>query len=393
MSGGEPDTGVAQVRLRRGADADLPRLLALEASFPGDRLRRADLVRFVHAANVDVWVVELHDELVADAIVVYRRGFRAARLASLVVDPRHRGRGIAAGLMRHLEAAAVQRGCVAMRLEVRVDNLPARRLYDALGYELAGTTAGFYEDGSAAVRMRKSFGPARARLSSVPYYPQSLDFTCGPAALMMAMGAVGWTTPFSQDEEVAIWREATTVFMLAGHGGTSAHGLAVAARRRGIPARVWVGDDTVPFLDSVRRPEKKTVIAVAHRAFQAELAVDPGAVTVGDFGEREVVAQLEIGVVPLVLVSGWRFHAEKVPHWLVVTGWDEQHVYVHDPLVPAGTAWADAMHLPLARADLAGLARFGRARHRAMVLVGPRQRAGRRAQCTRPSKAPSPSTK
>ncbi len=393
MSLAERHASVAQTRLRRAVVADLPRLLALEASFPGDRLRRADLARFVVAANVDVWVAELQDELVADAIVVYRRGFRAARLASLVVDPQHRGRGIAAGLMRHLEAEAVQRGCVTMRLEVRVDNLPARRLYDALGYELVGTSAGYYEDGSEAFRLRKSFGSIQARLSSVPYYPQSLDFTCGPAALMMAMRAVVWTTPFSQDEEVAIWREATTVFMLAGHGGTSAHGLAVAARRRGVPARAWVGDDEVPFLDSVRRPEKKTVIAVAHRAFQAELAADPAAVTIGDFGEREVVAQLEMGVVPLVLVSGWRLHAAKVPHWVVVTGWDEQHVYVHDPFVPAGTDPADAMHLPLARSDLAGLARYGRARHRAMVLVGPRPRTGRRAQRTRPSKAPSPSTK
>ena len=145
--------------------ADLPLLVALEASFPGDRLRSAELARFVRAANVDVWVAEIDGEIVADAIVVYRRGFHAARLASLVVDPRYRCRGIAARLMRHLEAEAVQRGCLAMVLEVRVDNPNARRLYDALGYELVGTTAGFYEDGSAALRLRKPFGPARERLA------------------------------------------------------------------------------------------------------------------------------------------------------------------------------------------------------------------------------------
>ena len=392
MTGGVPDTRVADLRLRRAVGADLPPLVALEASFPGDRLRSAELARFVRAANVDVWVAEIDGDIVADAIVVYRSGFHAARLASLVVDPRYRCRGIAARLMRHLEAEAVQRGCVAMLLEVRVDNSAARRLYDTLGYELVGTTAGFYEDGSAALRLRKPFGPVRARLARVPYYPQSLDFTCGPAALMMAMRAVGWATPFSQDEEVAIWREATTVFMLSSHGGTSAHGLAVAARRRGVPARVWVRDDEVPFLDSVRQAAKKTVIALSHRAFQAELAHDPAAVIVGDFGERDVVAQLELGIVPLILVSGWRFHAERAPHWLVVTGWDEQHIYVHDPLRPAGTERADAMHLPLARRDLAGLARYGRARHRAMVLVGPRPADGD-AQRVRPSKAASPSTR
>ncbi len=165
MTGGAPDTRVADVRLRRAVSTDLPLLVALEASFPGDRLRSAELARYVRAADVDVWVAEIDGEIIADAIVVYRRGFGAARLASLVVDPRYRGRGIAARLMRHLEAEAVQRGCVAMRLEVRVDNLAARRLYDALGYELVGTSAGFYEDGSAALRLRKPFGPARVRPS------------------------------------------------------------------------------------------------------------------------------------------------------------------------------------------------------------------------------------
>ncbi len=165
MTGDERDARVASVRLRRAVRADLPLLVALEASFPGDRLRSAELAGFVRAADVDVWVAEVDGEVVADAIVVFGRGFRAARLASLVVDPRYRCRGIAARLMRHLEAEAVQRGCLAMRLEVRVDNPAARRLYDALGYELVGTTAGFYQDGSAALRLRKPFGPGRARLA------------------------------------------------------------------------------------------------------------------------------------------------------------------------------------------------------------------------------------
>jgi len=375
QAGGPPDGADATVssaglRLRRAGSSDVAALLALEAAFPGDRLRRASLARFVASDSVDVWVAEVAGAAVGDAIVVYRRGFHAARLLSLVVAPTHRGRGVGAALLRHAERAAAQRGCVAMRLEVRVDNRAARRLYQAHGYQTMGTTAGYYEDGSAALRLRKRFVAAQARLASVPYYPQSLDFTCGPASLMMAMRAVGWSTPLARAEELAIWREATTVFMLSGHGGTSAHGLAVAARRRGIPARVWVSDAEVPFLDSVRQPEKKTVIALAHEAFGRELAADPAAVTVGDFGDRELVAQLRLGVVPVLLVSGWRFHAEKAPHWLVVTGWDERHVYVHDPFVPEGTERADAVHLPLARSDVARLARYGRARHRAMVLVG-----------------------
>ncbi len=381
------------MHVRRAERPDLPALLALEANFPGDTLGRASLTRFLTADSAEVWVAEQAGVVVGDAIVLYRRGFDTARLYSIVVDPAWRGRGIAGALLDRAESAARVRGAVAMRLEVRIDNRAAIGLYEARGYEVVGTTDGYYEDDSSALRLRKRFAAARAHLLPVPYYPQSLDFTCGPAALMMAMRAVGWTTPFSQSEEVALWREATTVFMLSGHGGTSAHGLAVAARRRGVRARVWTADDAVPFIDSVRQEEKKTVIALSHRAFVAALADDPEAVRIGEFSDRDVVVQLQAGVVPIVLVSGWRFHAEKVPHWVVVTGWDDDYLYVHDPLVPEGTQRADALHLPLPRRQFAALARYGRVRHRAMVLLGPPRRRGRRTQTTRSPNDASPSTK
>lgn len=377
------------VHVRRATPDDVPALLRLERYFPGDRIGARALRRFVRSATADVWVAVAgpDGDVVGDAVVLYRRGVAAARLYSIVVDPAERGRGVANALLEQAEAVAAERGSVAMRLEVRVDNDAARRLYERRGFEVVGTTDGYYEDGSSALRMRKRFVPGTVHLRTVPYYPQSLDFTCGAAALMMAMRAMGWQTPFSQAEEVEIWREATTVFMLSGHGGTSAHGLALAAHRRGVRARVVVGDADVPFLDSVRSAEKKTVIEIVHRTFAAALAEVPGSVTVGDFGDAEVVEALRSGAVPVLLVSGWRFHAEKVPHWVVATGWDRDHVYVHDPLVAVGTERADALHLPIARRDLAALARYGRARHRAMVVVGPG------LQAVRPSKAASPSTR
>jgi ribosomal protein S18 acetylase RimI-like enzyme len=384
---------VTDLVVRRATPEDVPALEALEHHFEGDRLARSALRHVVRAPTADVWVATSAGVVVGDAVVLYRRGFAAARLYSLVVHPELRGRGIARALLAHAEREAAARGSVAMRLEVRGDNHAAQGLYRAAGYESIGTTDAFYEDGSAALRMRKRFVSERAHLRVVPHYRQSLDFTCGPAALMMALRAVGWTVPFSQHEELAIWREATTVFMLAGHGGTSAHGLALAARRRGVRARVWVGDDEVPFLDSVRSAAKKRVIALSHAGFVERLADDPDAVRVGPFDERDVVAELRSGVVPLVLVSGWRLYGQRVPHWVVLTGWDDTHFYVHDPHVPEGTERADALHLPLPRRDFAAFARYGRARHKAMVLLGPATGRGRRTQSGRGPKADSPSTR
>ncbi len=312
-------------------------------------------------------------------MVTYRSGFHGARLYSLVTDPAHRGTGVASRLLATAEEVARERGCVSLRLEVRVDNEDAIRLYGRRGFEVVGVTDDFYEDGSDALRMRKRLRDDTARLLNVPYQPQSLEFTCGAACLQMALRSLGHATPLGPRGELALWREATTVFMLAGHGGTSAYGLAVAALRRGFDAEVWVERLGVPFLETVRGAAKKEVVTLAHEGFVEELDRWGGRVREGEFGAEDVIAQLRAGRVPLVLVSGARLYAERIPHWVVATGWDADHLYVHDPHLPEGADRADGVHQPLRRSDFAAVARYGRARHRAMVVVSRRTRRRRRS--------------
>ena len=59
--------------------------------------------------------------------------------------------------------------------------------------------------------------------------------------------------------------------MMFGHGGCSTHGLAVAALRRGFRVSLYANDTSVPFLDSVRDPEKKEVIRLSYASFMLEL--------------------------------------------------------------------------------------------------------------------------
>ena len=69
-----------------------------------------------------------------------------ARVLSLAVLPDHQGRGLG----RWLFEAGLQRleahGCERIRLEVRPDNAPARRIYEASGFEGCGT----YSDSQGA---------------------------------------------------------------------------------------------------------------------------------------------------------------------------------------------------------------------------------------------------
>lgn len=56
-------------------------------------------------------------------------------LHDLIVVPELRGRGVGRALLQAVEAEAVRRGCCKLTLEVRADNLRARRLYRTMGFD------------------------------------------------------------------------------------------------------------------------------------------------------------------------------------------------------------------------------------------------------------------
>jgi ribosomal protein S18 acetylase RimI-like enzyme len=69
--------------------------------------------------------------------------------------PQHRRTGLARRLMALAEGHAVEVGGETLSLEVRVSNLEAVALYEALEYEHVGTRTSYYQDGEDAVIMTK----------------------------------------------------------------------------------------------------------------------------------------------------------------------------------------------------------------------------------------------
>jgi hypothetical protein len=98
---------------------------------------------------------------------------------------------VLAELLAAAEAEAVARGCVSMRSEVRRDNTASLALFRSNGYRQFDEVEDYYEDHMDALRFERTLAP-QLELTSVrvPYYPQTTDFTCGPACLMMAMKAL-----------------------------------------------------------------------------------------------------------------------------------------------------------------------------------------------------------
>lgn len=349
-------------------DAGLPDLNALidleERCFEIDRFNRRQFRYMMTRAQARLLVDERRRKLVGYVLVLFRRGTSLARLYSIAVDPDARGKGVGRALLAAAEKAAVEAGFAYMRLEVRRDNAESIRLYGKAGYRKLGEVGDYYEDGMEALRFEKALAPRlEPALARVPYYEQTLDFTCGSSALMMAMKALDPSTRFSRMLELRLWREATTVFMTSGHGGCGPFGLALSAASRGFGAEVYVNEEGVPFLDSVRSEEKKEVMRLVHEDMLGEVKKRGIPVKYGNATPEIIESRFESGAVPIVLISLYHLYGEKVPHWIVVTGFEERFVYVNDPFVDRkrDRSRTDCINMPIARNDFERMSQIGRA--------------------------------
>jgi len=83
-------------------------------------------------------------ELLGFAIV--RCGSEEWEIENVVVAAPHRRRGVGGELVRQILRAARQAGAVSILLEVRESNLPARKLYEQLGFAKIGRRTAYYHD-------------------------------------------------------------------------------------------------------------------------------------------------------------------------------------------------------------------------------------------------------
>jgi len=366
--------------LRQATTADLDALVRLEnLCFDEDRISRRSFRRFLEVPRDRLIVATLAGELVGYALVLMNAATRLARIYSIAVSPSARGRGAGEKLVRAAEQEAVEADRIVMRLEVREDNQSAIGLYERLGYRQFGTYRDYYEDHGNALRFERRilFYEPSGNFPEVPYYPQTTDFSCGPAALIMAMAALDEGQSLSTLEELKPWREATTIFMLAGHGGCGPHGLALSAWNRGFHASAWISKEGALFKDTVRNEDKKRVLELVHEGFlhdigktEIELRHDPLTLE----GMERALHQ---GRIPVILISTWQLNRSRVPHWVTVCAIDDQFVYLHDPEidVEAGETVADKQYLPIDRRIFDKMSRYGSLQPlQAAVIVGPKRK-------------------
>jgi len=365
-------------RLRAALPEDLDALLELEhRCFVYDRLSRRSFRHFLTTDTASCLLAEQAGRLLGYVLVLFHGRTALARLYSMAVAPEQQGQGLGRELLRAAEAAALNGGAAVMRLEVNPGNAPAVSLYRSVGYTDIGIYHGYYEDDSDALRMEHALVPRVQPIAwRVPHYRQTLDFTCGAACLMMAMKALDKRLRLDRRLELRLWRESTTIFMTSGHGGCGPHGLALAAWRRGFAVDLFVNDQRPPFLDTVRDSEKKEVIRLVHEDFLDEIRQTGIKVHLRQLWVEELSEHLAAGAIPLVLISQYRIYGDKEPHWIIVSGCDQRFIYAHDPYVSSiHVTSMDRVSIPILRREFELMARYGRSKLRAAVILSRRATA------------------
>jgi ribosomal protein S18 acetylase RimI-like enzyme len=321
------------VRLRQAEEADLDAFDALEHRvFATDHLSRRSLRHFLRSPTAAVIVAEHDGDLAGTAIVLFRPRSSVARLYSIAVAPHLGGRGLGPMLLAAAEAAAVERGCGAIRLEVHETNAAAISRYRKSGYREFGRQARYYEDGGDALRFEKPLAPAAAALKAAPpYFHQTTEFTCGPACIMMALAWADRSLKPAPAFEFELWRDATTIFLASGLGGCEVYGVAVTLKRRGLEPEIYASQAGPYFLETVNSVEKRRVMQVTQAEFRRQARALEIPTHLTPASESVLMQAFDQGKVAIVLISGYQMAGRGQPHWVFAFGREGRHILLHDP--------------------------------------------------------------
>lgn len=361
-------------RIRLATEHDLDSLLRLEeVAFETDRFTRDQIDYFLTESPATTFVLEDRSSVIGAACILWRKSHHGGRLYNIAIDPAYQGRGLGVRLLNECELEAARRGCDKMTLEVRADNDGAIRFYERQGYTVLRSMPDYYDDGTPGLKMLKILErdvPVKQR-RGVPYYPQTLNFTCGPACLMMALKYFYPQTELTRALEMTLWKEATLIFMASGFGGTDGYGLALSALNRGLACYLVMSMDTTPLLRSVRIPKKREVMKIVHNDLKRKAKRAGLGSAIYDYGMEEIIATLHRDMLPIVMISTYRLTGDRVPHWVVVTGFDKDSVYIHDPDVESYKKnRSRARHLRIKKSEFLRMTRFGKEVYRCLLQLG-----------------------
>lgn len=145
------------IQIRRVGLGRFNDLLDLEyACFSSDRISRRNLQRLLCSESASSYGAYQQGKVIGSLVLLFRKGSYIARIYSLAVRSDARSAGIGTRLVMRAEREARLHGCRRIRLEVRVDNDTAIRMYKKMGYCKVRMLPAYYEDKTDGILFIKS---------------------------------------------------------------------------------------------------------------------------------------------------------------------------------------------------------------------------------------------
>ncbi len=167
-----------------------------------------------------------------------------------------------------------------------------------------------------------------AKKLNIPFYAQSTSFTCDPACLMMALKYFNPNVRLSQELEFDIWRESYGI----GVPGCMPQGLAYSALIRKLNATIICRRSTVNKTSGkIAKGENKRIAESTSKELFKKAASKGMELINKETDVEDIEVALGKGQIPLIMVNMKLLHNIDSPHWIVATGFDNNHVWINDP--------------------------------------------------------------
>lgn len=331
----------------------------LPAGLPEDIAAR--LTSYLPAHGRKILIARQSGAIIGVLVALHRPTAQMFRIAWAWAARHEAGQALAAKLAQ-LSAEA---GILSWRIAGETTEADvARDMRLLLGLPHGAGDRGFAERWLANHDMRAA--------RDVPLYMQTTEFTCGPCSLAMSFAGFDPAQRPDRHIEIALWREATTVFGLTGPGGCDPYAMALAAAQRGHATRLYMSTEEPVLLDRGNTEAKRDLMRFVQADFKAKahdarIVIENRAFDIAEI--RDAVAG---GAIAIVLIDQMETHGHAAPHWVVAHAIKDDIFLVNDPWIDREgfETGADAHDLPVKLSVLDRMSWYGEPRYRSAIILG-----------------------
>lgn len=170
----------------------------------------------------------------------------------------------------------------------------------------------------------------------VPFYRQTMDFTCGSACIVMTLSHFDSDFKLDRNSEIDLWREGSSILVL----GMGRYGISFPFLRRGYSVEVLTNLNSIEFLSRIEKRLDGRGMQVFRSLYdeRRERVMQMGLVEkkIEKVTLDSVRSTIRRGGIPILLTDASELDDDKAPHWVVVTGVRNGYFSLNNPLDASG---------------------------------------------------------